>query len=169
MFFYYLINSIGFYSPFILFILSIFLLRHLTTYLSFFGVGFILNIILNFILKNIIKEPRPFKDNKIIEIGVTNGAHIGIDKFGMPSGHAQICGFCLSYITMVLNNPYITGLYLLITGLTLFERFKYNHHSIFQLIIGLLIGIAFGYVSYIIANKYITGNIKMKKDENGPI
>ena len=124
---------------------------------------------MNIILKIIIKEPRPFKDKKAIEIGVTNGAHIGFDKFGMPSGHAQNCAYCLFFITMVLNNPFITGLYLLITGLTLFERFKYNHHSIFQLIIGLLIGIAFGYVSYIIANKYIIGNIKMKKDENGPI
>jgi hypothetical protein len=70
---------------------------------------------------------------------------------------------------MVLNNPFITGLYLLITGIALFERFKYKHHSIFQLIIGALLGLIFGYFSYIIANKYITGNIKMKEDDNGPI
>jgi membrane-associated phospholipid phosphatase len=166
---YHLRNNIGFYAPFILFILSIFLLRHLTTYLYFFGAGFILNTILNIILKLIIKEPRPLKDKKAIEIGVTNGVHIGFDKFGMPSGHAQNCAFCLTFITMVLNNPFITCMYLLITGITLFERFKYNHHSILQLIIGTLIGIVFGYISYIIANNYITGNINMKEDENGPI
>lgn len=162
-------DYIGLYAPIILFVLSLFLLRNMTTYLQFFVCGFILNNILNIILKLIIKEPRPSKDQKAIEIGVVNGARIGFDKFGMPSGHAQNCGFCITFITMVLNNPFITGLYLFISVISLFQRYLYNNHTILQLVTGFTVGVSFGYLIYIFGNKYITGNLKMKMDENGPL
>ena len=163
---YLFIDYIGLYAPIILFFLSIFLLRNMYKYLSFFIVGFIFNNILNILLKLLIKEPRPTTDQKVIEIGIVNGARIGFDKFGMPSGHAQNCGYCLTFIIMTLNNPFITTLYLLISVISLFQRYLYNNHTILQLIIGLIIGTFFAYFTYIIANKYIMGNIKMKKDDN---
>jgi membrane-associated phospholipid phosphatase len=159
------IDYVGLYAPIILFILSIFFLRNTTKYLSFFIIGFIFNNILNIILKLFIKEPRPTTDQKAIEIGVVNGARIGFDKFGMPSGHAQNCGYCLAFIIMTLNNHFITTLYLVVSVISLFQRYLYNNHTILQLIIGLIIGTFFGYFIYIIANKYIVGNIKMKKDD----
>lgn len=166
---YLLRDYIGSLAPIILFVLSILLLRNMKTYLRFFVFGFILNNILNIILKLAIKEPRPTKDQKAIEIGVTNGARISFDKFGMPSGHAQNCGYCLAFITMTLNNPYITSLYTIITFNSLFQRYSYNNHTILQLIIGIIIGTTFGYLIYTFANKNIIGNIKMKKDDNGPL
>ena len=161
-----LTNYIGLYAPIILFILSVFLLRNMPKYLSFFVVGFIFNNILNIILKLLIKEPRPTTNQKAIEIGVVNGSRIGFDKFGMPSGHAQNCGYCLTFIIMTLNNPFITTLYLLLSIISLFQRYLNNNHTILQLFIGLIIGTFFGYLTYIIGNKYIMGNIKMKKDDN---
>ena len=160
------IDYIGLYAPIILFILSIFFLRNTTKYLSFFVVGFIFNNILNIILKLFIKEPRPTNDQKAIEIGVVNGARVSFDKFGMPSGHAQNCGYCLAFIIMTLNNHFITTLYLLISTISLLQRYLYNNHTILQLIIGFIIGTLFAYLTYIIANKYIMGNIKMKTDDN---
>ena len=162
-------DYIGLYAPIILFILSLFLRRNMTLYLQFFVSGFILNNILNIILKLIIKEPRPSKDQKAIEIGVVNGARIGFDKFGMPSGHAQNCAYCLSFITMTLNEPFITGLYSLITLISMFQRYLYNNHTFLQLTIGFIIGSGFGYLIYILGHKYLMGNIKMKKDDNAPI
>jgi membrane-associated phospholipid phosphatase len=162
-------DYIGLYAPIILFIFSLFLLRNKRTYLQFFVLGFILNNILNIILKLAIKEARPLTDQKAIEIGVVNGARIGFDKFGMPSGHAQTCGYCVLFITMSLNNPFITCLYLLISMISLFQRYLYNNHTILQLVIGFIVGGSFGYLTYIIGNKYIMGNIKMKMDENGPL
>ena len=166
---YLLRDYVGLYAPIILFVLSLFLLRNMKRYLQFFVVGFILNNILNIILKLAIKEPRPSKDQKAIEIGVVNGARIGFDNFGMPSGHAQNCGYCLIFITMALNNPFITGLYILISGASLFQRYLYNNHTILQLFIGLLVGGLFGYIVYIFGNKSIMGNIKMKRDDNAPL
>jgi membrane-associated phospholipid phosphatase len=166
----YLIRDyIGMLAPAILFILSIFLLRNMKTYLRFFVFGFILNNILIVILKLAIKEPRPTEEQKAIEIGIVNGARISFDKFGMPSGHAQNCSFCLAFITMLLNNPYITGLYTIISFNSIFQRYLYNNHTILQLIVGTIVGTIFGYIMYTIANKNIMGNIKMKKDDDAPL
>jgi membrane-associated phospholipid phosphatase len=161
-----LTNYIGLYAPIILFFLSLFLLRNMTKYLSFFVVGFIFNNILNIVLKLLIKEPRPTTDQKAIEIGVVNGARISFDKFGMPSGHAQNCGYCLAFIIMTLNNHFITTLYLLLSVISLLQRYLNNNHTILQLFIGLIVGTFFGCLTYNIANKYIMGNIKMKKDDH---
>lgn len=163
------IDYIGYYAPIILFVLSIFLLRNMKAYLQFFVSGFVLNNILNIILKLLIKEPRPTDDQKIIEIAIRNGARIGIDKFGMPSGHAQTCGYCLMFIIMTLHNPFIITVYIIITIISLFQRYLYNNHTILQLIVGLLIGLGFGYLTYSIGKNFITGNIKMKKDDYGPL
>ena len=165
---YLLRDYIGLFAPIILFFLSLFLLRNNKKYLYFFFYGFILNNILNIILKVAIKEPRPTTERKVIEIGITNEARISFDKFGMPSGHAQNCAYCLAFITMVLNDPFITAFYIVITFNTLFQRYLYNNHTILQLVIGTFIGLFFGYITYTIANKNIIGNIKMKKDDNAP-
>ena len=166
---YLLRDYIGLFGPVILFILSLFLLRNNKKYLYFFFYGFILNNILNIILKVAIKEPRPTSQQKAIEIGIANGARISFDKFGMPSGHAQNCAYCLAFINMVLNDPFITAIYIVFTFNTLFQRYLYNNHTILQLVVGTFIGLFVGYIIYTIANKNIMGNIKMKKDDNAPL
>ena len=166
---YVILNYLGLYAPLILFVVSIFLLRNMKTYLYFFVIGFGLNNVLNIILKILIKEPRPTKDQRAIEIGIINGAYINFDKFGMPSGHAQNCTYCLSFITLVLNDPIITILYLILTIISIIQRYLNYRHTILQLLVGSLIGIGFGYQMYIYTNKSIKGNIKMRKDDNAPL
>jgi membrane-associated phospholipid phosphatase len=153
-------------APILLSFITVLLLLYKQKYLKFFIIGIILNTILNCLLKIVIKEPRPSEDIKIIEIGVVNGHRISFDKFGMPSGHAQMCGFMLAFITMVYKSPIISGFYLIVTILTLFQRYLFKNHSIFQLLIGLTIGILFGYNTYIFAHDYIRGEIKEKEDDN---
>jgi len=162
-------DYIGLFAPVILFILTLFFLRNMKTYLNFFIIGFILNNILNILFKFFIKEPRPLEDLKLIEIAIVNGYRIGIDKFGMPSGHAQNCGFCLLFVTLVLQNYYIISLYLLISFISLFQRYLYKNHTLLQLIIGFIIGLLCGFLTYWFAKKHVEGNIKMKTDEDAPI
>lgn len=164
-----IIDFIGAQTPGILFTLSLFFLRNQIRFLYFFTSGFILNLIINILLKICIKEPRPNTDKKVLEIGIVNGARVGFDKYGMPSGHAQTAGFCLTFISLVLRSPFITGLYLILTTNTIFQRYLYNNHTAFQLIIGLLVGIIFGYLYFLIGDKYIVGNIKFKKDDDSSI
>lgn len=158
-------DYLGLFAPIVLFIFSVFLLRNMKIYLQYFISGFILNNFLNILLKLGIKEPRPSKDEKTIEIAIANGVRIGFDQFGMPSGHAQNCGYCLAFITFVLNDPFITGFYTIMSGISLFQRYLYNNHTFLQLIIGFIIGTGFGYLTYIFGNKTIVGNIAMKKDD----
>jgi membrane-associated phospholipid phosphatase len=121
------------------------------------------------LLKLAIKEPRPTKDVKALEIAIYNSVdRIGFDKFGMPSGHAQNCAFNLAYIYMTLNDPLITGIYLILTFISMYQRYSYFNHTALQLAVGFGIGIAVGYGFYIIGHKYITGNIKQRPDDNAP-
>jgi membrane-associated phospholipid phosphatase len=165
----YIFNYIGFWAPFILFVISIFLLFNYKTYLLFFVSGFVLNIILNIILKLVFKEPRPSTDKKTLETGIINELHTGYDKYGMPSGHAQICSYCFLYLTMVLNNPFISSLYLIISFVSLLQRFLNKEHSLTQVGVGFFIGSSFGLLIYNLANRFIKGNIKRKKDDYAPI
>lgn len=158
-------DYIGLMAPGILLIFSLLLLRNKYTFLSFLLVGTLLNNVVNILLKLIIKEPRPSTDKRIIEIGVSNGERISFDKFGMPSGHAQNCGFFTAFITLVLKNPVVTGLYIVISCISLYQRYLYNNHTILQLIVGFIIGLILGYIAYTIGEKYIVKQITAKKDD----
>jgi membrane-associated phospholipid phosphatase len=162
------IDYIGFYAPVILFFISIFVLQNKTKYLHVYIIGLILNSILNAILKYAIKEPRPSKDSRILEIAISNGKRFGINAYGMPSGHAQNCAYNLAFVTLVLNNSFITGLYLVITCISMYQRHKYFNHTILQLIIGFCIGLIFGYLSYYAGNKWLKGNLTPKLDDFAP-
>jgi membrane-associated phospholipid phosphatase len=159
-------DYIGLLAPIILFVLTLLFLRNNINYLLFFVFGTLLNNLLNILLKIFIKEPRPTKDKTVIEIAVANGERMSFDKYGMPSGHAQNCGFALAYSTPILQNPFITGLFIIITFVSLFQRYLYNNHTILQLTIGLIIGIIAGYCSYWAASRYIRGQINPKNDDN---
>jgi dolichyldiphosphatase len=161
-------DYIGLYAPFILFILGLFLLRKKSHYLLFFIIGNIFNNLLNVMLKYMIKEPRPDNENKSIEIALIHGKHIGIDKFGMPSGHAQNCGFLLAFITYVSKSAFVSGLFLIISFISLLQRYIYKNHTLNQLFVGFILGLVCGSITYYIANKYIVGNIKNKKDDYAP-
>jgi membrane-associated phospholipid phosphatase len=164
-----LIGYIGYYAPLLLLIVSTLFLRNRCTYLKFFIYGYAGTIVLNSLLKILIKEPRPSKDKRILEIAIQNGNRIGFDKYGMPSGHAQVCGFCLAFMTMLFKSPSISLLYLVISIITMYQRYIYNNHTIMQLIVGFIIGIGTGIMVYLLGHKNIKGVLKMKPDDNGPL
>jgi membrane-associated phospholipid phosphatase len=154
------------YMPILLFFISAFLLRNKMKYLTYFVGGFIVNNGLNSILKLIIQEPRPSNDQRALEIGIANGHRVSFDKFGMPSGHAQTCGFALVFMSLVFDSPKMTAFYLVVSFITMTQRYIYNNHTILQLIVGFVTGGMFGYLTYIIANKQMMGCLKMKPDDN---
>ena len=159
------IHLIGYLTPIIMLVTTAFLLRNKLNYLKIFFYGYIFNLVVNSLLKWFIKDPRPTNDWKILQLGITHHKRIGYEKYGMPSGHAQNCGFSLAFITLVFNNPFITTLYLIITLASLMQRYLYKNHTILQLIVGFIIGLFTGYVTYLCGSKYIMGNIKIKKDD----
>jgi membrane-associated phospholipid phosphatase len=152
-----IIDYIGVFGPIILSLLTLLLLyyKNYTYYSLLFIIGSILNIMLNIILKFIIKEPRPKEDTNLFNLKKLAGNRISLDKFGMPSGHAQEVFFNTVFVHLVLNDNRITLFYLIISLITCYQRFKYNNHTIVQLLIGSIIGVFAGYLLYKIAKSWI--------------
>ena len=158
-----IIDKIGFFGPVIIFLISIYNLWNQQKYLISYLVFSFCNTIVNKILKVIIQQKRPNGSIKIMD-----ESYEGIENYGMPSGHAQTCAYNLAFVTLVLNNAFITGLYLVITFISMYQRHKYGNHTILQLIIGFIVGIIFGYLVFFAGNKWLKGNLMMKLDDYAP-
>lgn len=166
---YKLLGLLGVYAPSILAVSTIVILWSRATYLQFYIFGFIANLMLNTVLKLLIKEPRPENDARALEIGIANGRRISFDKYGMPSGHAQIATFITAFVALIVNNTYIIVIYFLLTLMTMCQRYIYNNHTIGQILIGAIVGAGMGVLTYILATNVITGEIAEKKDDDAPL
>ena len=164
-----ILDIIGYSAPGIMLVVSIIILRNKQNYLHYFIIGYVLTGILNALLKFIIKEPRPGNDWGILQIGIAHEKRFSFDKFGMPSGHAQHCGYILAFTTLVLNDPLITGVYSILTLICMYQRYLYENHSIKQVIVGVFVGLFTGYLIYLVSTKKLMGNIKMRPDDHGPL
>lgn len=164
-----ILDIIGYSAPGIMLVASIIILRNKRNYLYYFIIGYVLTGILNAMLKFIIKEPRPGNDWEILQLGITHGKRFSFDKFGMPSGHAQHCGYILAFTAFVLNDPLITGTYSILTLICMHQRYLYENHNIKQVLVGVVVGLFTGYLMYLVASKKLIGNIKMRPDDHGPL
>ena len=87
----------------------------------------------------------------------------------MPSGHAQSALYSTLFIYLALKKTNILYLYLLFSFLIVTQRVVYNHHTIFQVIVGAFIGALFAYFVFSLAEKKIKNRIREKPDDFGPI
>ena len=163
-----LISFIGFISPFILMINSIYLLWNKHNLIVYYVIGLFFNSLLNYLLKGIIKQPRPLENEKLINLALNNGRFFSYDIYGMPSGHAQSSLYSTIFIWLVFKNKNILTLYLLLTLLTIYNRINTQSHTMLQVIVGAIIGTLFGYSIFYIATKKIKGKFKPKEDDNAP-
>lgn len=157
------------YGPIIVILCSILYLINKPTYLFFYTIGTIINIILNLTLKYIIKDNRPSvseKEKKIITLANKNDYFNSIDKYGMPSGHAQSLGFSIGFMYIFIKKSYLLWIYIIISCITLIQRYINNKHTILQLLIGYVIGMIIGLIFYKIGNHSNKGYLFKKKDDN---
>ena len=155
--------------------LSIYLLSNKSNLLFYYLIGYIIEIILNIVLKGIIKEPRPCFNNKEFNLAVKNNKRfvfkdgLPFDLFGMPSGHASSVMFSTIFVYLALRKTNWLYVYLLISAITISQRFVYKYHTISQLIVGVFVGSLFSYLMFQLAEKKLKGLIREKPDDNGPI
>jgi membrane-associated phospholipid phosphatase len=170
-----ILYEFGAYGPIILILLSWYLLWDHKNLFFYYTVGIFANAVLNLILKGIIQEPRPIFDDKKVRLLKTHGKDsfyqngIPFDIFGMPSGHAQASFFSTIFIYLVFKQTNILYIYIPLTLLTCYQRVKFDYHSISQIIIGGIVGLAFGYFVYQLAREKIKNRIREKPDDDGPI
>jgi membrane-associated phospholipid phosphatase len=165
----------GEYGPVILIFISWYLLWNNHNLFFYYNIGIFINAVLNLILKGIIQEPRPLFDNKKIQLMKTNAGHffyldgIPFNVFGMPSGHAQTAFFITVFIYLSFKKNNIFYFFLLYSLFICYQRVKTEYHSLPQVIVGALLGSAFGFLIYQLAREKIKGRIREKPDDNGPI
>ena len=174
--FYYIINLIGKYGPFILIVITLYLLRNRNNLFFYYIIGIFMNILLNLVLKGVILEPRPLQDPKLFNLAIKNGKRFifknGIiphDICGMPSGHAQSALFSTTFIYLSLKNTNIALSYLIISFITMYQRVISNYHTPLQVIVGSIVGSLFACVMFYFAKQNIKVVIKIKSDDNAPI
>ncbi len=171
-----IINYVGKFGPFLLFVPSLFLLwnQNKKALFNYYIVGYFANLMFNMILKGIFKAPRPFENPKLFQLALKKRMEDGhmslldMNIYGMPSGHAQMVLYSTMYIHLALKNSYITCTYLIISLITLYQRINANMHTLFQVTVGSIIGSLFAYGIFYFSQKNIMGNIATKKDDYGP-
>jgi membrane-associated phospholipid phosphatase len=165
----------GEFGPFILFIISCFLLRNKETLLYYYNIGFFLDNIINIVLKGIFQQPRPSQDIKQFNLAINNGKRfifkdgVPFDIYGMPSGHAQSSFYSTIFIYLSFKNNNILFMYIVVCIIILSQRVVYKFHSILQVIIGSIIGLLLGYYGYYISQQNLIGIIREKPDDNAPL
>ena len=167
--FQHIINSIGFHGPELLFILSIYWLYNKANYFNVYLIGFVMNFIFSYILKGVFKQPRPTDEQHLFAIEKIYRKNMSFERYGMPSCHAQMVFYSTGFVYLVLQDCYITGGYLLVSLLTLYQRVASSHHFVSQIIVGALLGLLVAWVFYKYGTKLVTGKLKHKRDDNGPI
>jgi hypothetical protein len=146
-----LFDYIGYYGPIITFMTTFYNVFEKHLYLLVFIIGSITNIGINEALKLAIREPRPEGQIYFIDSNELSGPHL----YGMPSAHMQSCIFSVVYLYLVRGYPYLLLVSLFISALTFYQRWKYNRHTIKQLLIGSFIGGSYAwFLIYILQHYY---------------
>jgi len=142
----FILSVIGYWGPTILLfstIIGLYIFN--SSIIKYYCIFQTLNSMLNSIIKLIIKQPRPknqkhiYNFEKKSKLKVMSG-----QEYGMPSGHAQ------SSLYSVMTNYYFTNCYftffsILVSCITLYQRYKYRNHTKEQLLMGSLTGMGIFY------------------------
>jgi membrane-associated phospholipid phosphatase len=165
-------SSIGENGPFILYFLSLFMLWNKQTLFAFYNIGFVANILLNIVLKGIFKQPRPFDNLSQFHLAMKTGKRFIFkdgfyyDIFGMPSGHAESVFYSITFLFMSLQHLNCFFLFCLISFITMAQRVIFQHHTLFQVFIGAIVGMLIGYSTFYFSQQNIKGDIREKPDDD---
>ena len=154
----YILDVVGFFGPIILLFISIMQLLNQRAYLIGYLVFFACNILLNSIVKLNVKQDRPINGRNIIP----NESYSGVNKYGMPSSHAQSVFFSLTYLHLVKDLHALFIIELFICALTLYQRWNYRRHTTEQLCVGALLGICMAYIGVFITKQWLISVIPEK-------
>ena len=142
----------GKYGPILMTGIAIWQLYYLPKYLIWFFVFLWINESIIIFAKSIIREPRPGQ-TVLPETQVADYAY-----YGMPSGHAQHAGFIMMFLWLVNPSWVVLCMYVVITGITILQRYTAKLHTLEQLFVGGISGSVVAYVSVMIMRKYYEHN-----------
>lgn len=137
-------RQIAFNGPIITTIFSMYHLWDRPAYCLLYIFGVILNLGTNTFLKQWIKQPRPdgyLHNIENAEVYAAKG-----QEYGMPSGHAQMVIYTLTYLILLGYDRTVILVVSLFSGATIIQRYLDNKHTPEQLIVGSVVGGALAWV-----------------------
>ena len=160
---YHFFYSIGYFSEIIIVIIVLSLLYKNIPIILFYLIGLFINIIINYFLKIWIHEKRP---NQPIPFFAKNHFNLKNSTYGMPSGHTENVFYSIVFLYMNFKKITIWIIISILIGIiTIFQRLKYNNHTLFQLLVGSIIGSIFAYIFYQIYFYFYKESIKIVYEE----
>jgi membrane-associated phospholipid phosphatase len=134
-----LLYQVGYFGPIILFIsigcLMFYMTKSLGHSFELFMGFYIFSMVLNHVVKQLLKQPRPRGGKTINKFDKAD-----LDRYGMPSGHANSVAFSLIFSILYFRDIFISLIFALIAFLTVTQRLVYKKHSLKQIGCGAIIG-----------------------------
>jgi membrane-associated phospholipid phosphatase len=132
---------------------SLFLLSQHLYHLVGFVVGYLGCFLINLALKRVWLQPRPSTDLAFFKVSLSREKNRNnpvwiMNYCGMPSGHAQFAGFALVYVILSTHSWSIWSFMALLTMVTCVHRVVTQAHTVLQVMVGLLIGMVWGWICY---------------------
>lgn len=152
-----IIEYIGYHGDEIIILLVIIHMYNRIPYLLSYCIFYFLNKLINQLLKSNIQEKRP--ENGVFLRGEYDDE---INNYGMPSFHMQSMMYSTIFLYLSISSPKILLLCMICICFTIYQKIKYNRHTVIQLIIGMTIGVINGYLFYEFTKIYLQKNIYKK-------
>lgn len=141
------IQNVGMYGHLIMFMVVSLYLFQMKSALWGYWIGSFVNEMVNELLKKIIKDPRP--------VLITNDVNAH-DYYGMPSGHTQHSIFSIVYVGLMKPNVLFMMCLCMLLIISVYERLVNNKHTIWQVIVGGIVGLMMSWLVYTLTIKYWT-------------
>lgn len=152
------LHIIGFYGPWIVCSITAIQIGNQIPYLISFLFHYVINDRINSILKLWIQEKRPTGS-----ISIQGEKYEGAHAYGMPSGHAQVLFYGLTFYYLVKRSvPWTAGM-VFIAGLTLYQRWKYKNHTIRQLVAGSVVGMIVAFIGFFLSKHVLSKHVLTKQ------
>lgn len=142
-----ILDILGYYGPAIMIAANVWVFRYRLFHIGLFVLYVLLTILLTKQLKGIIREPRPSRGSTPNE-WMHSMEYVGVEQYGMPSGHSTLMFFSLFYLWWNTQNVWVMIGGSFLAALTLYQRFKYKKHTFSQLVAGAFLGFALSYFAY---------------------
>ena len=150
------LDLIGYYGPMIQIVITSAQLFMQKYYLAGYITFLFINMFLNKWLKLHYKESRPSNEAETgAPFDISDPNIFGMpsaDNYGMPSGHSQSILYSVSYLYFVTRSTLFLILGLMLSAITIYQRWQFKRHTVKQLAVGSAIGILMGYLGV-----YFTG------------
>lgn len=128
-------------------------------YSFFYLLGILINILFNYLLKYIFLIPKPFIDTSLFHLKIIQNKY-SWEELGLPSLFSTLVCYSFIYFYLIYSDSWINILFVFFILLGLYYFYFIKEHSIFQILLGSIIGICFSFLFIFFSKYFLKGELK---------